>query len=91
MTANILTVAEARADGAGAVVGEFVCTAIVENKGGARGVAGKPCQGGGAFVAEFNIARINCWAAFKVFAAARGATSRPQMRGADQEWEQDRV
>ena len=73
------------------MVGEFVRAAIVENKGGAGGVAGKPCQGGRAFVAEFNIARINCWAAFKVFAAARGTTDCPLMHGADREQERDRV
>ncbi len=84
-----MTVAEARADGAGAMVGEFVRAAIVEIKGGAGGVAGKPCQGGGAFVAEFNIAKIYCWAAFEVFAAVRGATGRPRTRGADREQERD--
>ncbi len=84
-------VADARADGTGAMVGEFMRAAIVEIKGGAGGVAGKPCRGGGVFVAEFNIAKIDCWAAFKVFAAARGATGRPRTRGADQEREQDQV
>jgi hypothetical protein len=43
-------VAEARADGAGAVVGDFLHAAIVENKGGAGGMAGKPCRGGGGSV-----------------------------------------
>ena len=89
MAANILTVAEARADGAGAVVGEFLHAAIVENKGGARGVTGKPYRGGGAFVVEFSIARIDCWAVFENFAAARGATSCPRARGADRERERD--
>ena len=84
-------VAEARAVGAGAVVGEFFCAAIVENKGGAGGVAGKPCRGGGAFVTEFSIARIDCWAAFEDFAAALGATGRPRERGADQERDRVRV
>ena len=71
------------------MVGEFVSAAIVENKGGAGGVAGKPCRGSGAFLVEFNIAKIDCWAAFKDFAAARGATGRPRERGADRE--RDRV
>jgi hypothetical protein len=73
------------------MVGEFVRAAILEIKGGAGGVAGKPCRGGGAFVAEFNIAKIDCWAAFEVFAAARGATGRPRTRGADRERERDQV
>ena len=73
------------------MVGEFLHTAIVENKGGAGGVAGRPCQGGGAFVAEFSIARIDCWAAFKDFAAARGATGCLRERGADREWDQVQV
>ena len=88
MAADIPTVAEARADDAGAVVGKFLRAAIVENKGGAGGVAHKPCQGGGAFVAEFSIARINCWAALEDFSAARGATGRPRERGTDREWDQ---
>ena len=88
-TSDILTVAEARANGAGAMVGEFVCNAIVETKGGAIGVGVEPCQEGGTFVAEFKIANINCWAGFGVFAAARGATGRPRMHGAD--WERDQV
>ena len=89
MAADIPTVAEARADDAGAVVGKFLRAAIVENKGGAGGVAHKPCQGGGAFVAEFSIARIDCSAAFEDFAAAQGATGRPREREADRE--RDRV
>ena len=40
---NIPTVAEARVDGVGAMVGEFVRAAIVENKGGAGGVSVEPC------------------------------------------------
>ena len=88
---DIPTVAEARADGAGAMVREFVHAAIVENKGGTGGVGIEPCQGGGAFVAEFNIARIDCWVAFKVFAATRGATGCLWTRGADRERERDRV
>ena len=90
-TSDILTVAEARANGAGAMVGEFVCNAIVETKGGAVGVGVEPCQRGGTFVVEFKIASINCWAAFEVFAAARGTTDCPLMHGADQEQERDRV
>ena len=82
-------VPEARAIGAGAVVRDFFCAAIVENKGGAGGVAGKPCRGGGAFAAEFSIVRIDCWAAFEDFAAARGATGHPRARGADREREGD--
>ena len=73
------------------MVGEFLRIAIVESKGGAGGVAGKLFQGGGAFVAEFSIARIDCWAAFEDFAAARGATGCPRARGADQERERDQV
>ncbi len=84
-------VAESRVVGVGAVVGEFFCAAIVENKGGAGGVAGKPCQGGGAFVVEFSIARIDCWPTFVDFAAARGTAGCPRARGADREREQDRV
>ena len=87
-TSGIPTVAEARANGAGAMVGEFVCNVIVETKGGAIGVGVEPCQEGGTFVAEFKIASINCWAGFGVFAAARGATGRPWSRRAD--WEQER-
>ena len=45
------------------MVGEFVHAAIVENKGGAGEMGVKTCQGGGAFVVEFNIASINCWVA----------------------------
>ena len=70
-TSDILTVAEARANGAGAMVGEFVCNAIVETKGGAVGVGVEPCQRGGTFVVEFKIASINCWAALK-FLPQRG-------------------
>ena len=65
--------------------------AIVENKGGAGGVAGEPCLGGGAFVAEFSIARIDCWPTIVDFAAARGAAGRPQACGADRERERDQV
>ena len=42
-SSNIPTVAEARADVAGAMVGEFVCNAIVENNGGTIGVGINPC------------------------------------------------
>ena len=42
-------------------------------------------------MAEFNIAKIDCWAAFEVFATARGATGRPRMQGADREQERDQV
>ena len=73
------------------MVGEFFFAAIVENKGVAGGVAGKPCRGGGAFVAEFSIARIDCWPTFVDFAAVRGAAGCPRARGADREWERDRV
>ena len=73
------------------MVGEFVRAVIVENKGGAKGVAGKSCQGGGAFVVEFNIARINCWASFEVCAAAQVATGHPQTQGTDREQERDQV
>ena len=88
-TSNIPTASEARANGAGGMVGECVCNAIVDNKGGAVGVGVEPCQGGGVCVAEFKIASINFWAAFKVFAAAQGATGCPRMRGADRERKQD--
>ncbi len=91
MAADIPAVTEARADGAGADVGEFLHAAIVENKGGAGGVANKPCRGGRAFVAEFSIATIDCWAAFEDFAAAQGATGCPGERGADRERDQVRV
>ena len=74
-------VAEARAIGAGAVVGKLFFPAIVENKGGAGGMVGEP--------AEFSIARINCWPTFVDFVAARGAAGRPRARGADQERERD--
>ena len=42
-------------------------------------------------MAEFNIASIDCWAAFEVFATARVATGCPQTCRADQEREQDQV
>ncbi len=76
-------VPEARAVGVGAVVGELFFPAIVENKGGAGGMVGKP--------AEFSIARIDCWLTFVDFVAAGGAAGRPWARGADREWERDRV
>ncbi len=80
-------VAEARANGTCAMVGEFVHNAIVENKGGAIGVGVEPCRGGGVFVAEFKIASFNCWAAFEVFATAQGPTGCLRACGAD--WERD--
>ncbi len=85
------TIAEARAVGAGAVVGELFFPAIVENKGGAGGMAGEPCLGGGTFVAEFSIARIDCWPTFVDFVTAWGAAGCPRARGADREWERDQV
>ena len=91
MAADILTVAEARAVGAGAVVGELFFPAIVENKGGAGGMAGEPCLGGGTFVAEFSIARIDCWPTFVDFVTARGAAGRPRAHRADRGRERDRV
>ncbi len=75
----------------GVVVGELFSPAIVENKGGAGGMAGEPCLRGGTFVAKFSIARIDCWPTFVDFVAARGAAGCPQVRGADRERERDRV
>ncbi len=73
------------------MVGELFFPAIVENKGGAGGMAGEPCLGGGTFVAELSIARIDCWPTFMDFVAARGAAGCPRAREADREWERDRV
>ena len=78
-----MTVTETRAVGAGAVVGELFFPVIVENKGGAGGMVGKPV--------EFSIARIDCWPNFVDFVAARVAAGRPRARGADWERERDRV
>ena len=75
----------------GGVGGEFLCLAIVENKGRAGGVAGNPCQGGGAFRVEFSFAKIFCCAGFVDFATAGDATGCPRGRGADQERERDQV
>jgi hypothetical protein len=73
--------------------GDFGRETISENNGGTAGVV---VEGGrGAFVVEFNIARINDAAffcvAFGVVAASRGAEVQPRARGADREREQDRV
>ncbi len=73
------------------MVKELFFPAIVENKGGAEGMAGKPCRGGGTFVAEFSIARIDCWQTFVDFAAARGAAGCPRAPGAHREQERDQV
>ena len=75
---------------------DFGRETIVENNGGTVGVGIDPGQGGGgAFVVEFKIARIDDAAffgvAFDVGAEARGAEGRPRARGAEREWEQDRV
>ncbi len=71
--------------------GELFFPAIVENKGGAGGMAGESCLGGGTFLAEFSISRINCWPTFVDFVAAQGAAGRPRARRADQERERDQV
>ena len=71
--------------------GDFRCETILENDGGTVGVVVE--GGGGAFVVEFNIARIDDAAffcvAFGVVAASRGAEVRPRARGADRERERD--
>jgi hypothetical protein len=54
-------------------------------------MAGEPCLRGGTFVAEFSIARINCWPTFVDFVAVRGAAGCPRARGADRERERDQV
>ncbi len=73
--------------------GDFGRKTISENDGGTVGVVVE--GGGGAFVVEFNIARIDDAAffcvAFGVVAASRGAEVRPQARGADREGERDQV
>ena len=78
------------------MAGDFGRETIVENDGGTIGVGIDPGQGGGgAFVVEFNIARIDDAAffgvAFEVGAKARGAEGRPRARGADRERERDQV
>ena len=97
MTASdIPTVAEARAGVAGVMARDFGHEIIVKNNGGTVGVGNNPGRGGGgAFMVEFNIARIDDAAffgvAFDVGAEARGAEGRPRARGADWERERDRV
>ena len=54
-------------------------------------MAGKHCLGGGTFVVESSIARIDYWPTFVDFVAARGAAGRPRACGADRERERDRV
>ena len=92
-TDAIPSIAEARVGVVSAMEGDFGRETISENDGGTVGVDVK--GGGGAFVVEFNIARIDDAAffgvAFEVVAAARGAEIRPRARGADREWERDRV
>ncbi len=78
------------------MAGDFRRKTIVENNGGTVGVGVDPGQGGGgAFVVEFNIARIDDAAffgvAFEVGAEARGAEGRPRARGADRERERYQV
>ncbi len=73
--------------------GDFGRKPISENNGGTAGVVVE--GGGGAFVVEFNIARIDDAAFFcvalGVVAASRGAEVRPRARGADPERERDQV
>jgi hypothetical protein len=60
MASDIPTVAEARVGVAGVMAKDFGRKTIVENNGGTIGVGVGPGQGGGgAFVVEFNIARID--------------------------------
>jgi hypothetical protein len=80
------------------MAGDFGREAIAENDGGTVGVGVDPAQGGGgAFVVEFNIARIDDAAFFGVafevvaVAASRGAEVRPRARGADWERKRDQV
>ena len=78
------------------MAGDFGRETIVENDGGTVGVGVDPGQGGGgAFVVEFNIARIDDAAffgvAFEVGAVARGAEGRPRAHGADRERGRDQV
>ncbi len=93
---DIPSIADARVGVAGVMAGDFGRETIVENDGGTVGVAVDPGQGGGgAFVVEFNIARIDDAAffgvAFEVGAEARGAEGQPRARGADRERERDQV
>ncbi len=76
MTADAIpSIAEARVGVVGAMEGDFGRETILENDGGTVGVVVQ--GGGGAFVVEFNIARIDDAAffcvAFGVLAASRGA------------------
>jgi hypothetical protein len=78
------------------MAGDFGRETIVENDGGTVGVGADPGQGGGgAFVVELNIARIDDAAffgvAFEDGAEARGAEGQPRARGADRERERDQV
>ncbi len=97
MTADdIPLIAEARVRVAGVMAGDFGRETIVENDGGTVGVGVDPGQGGGgAFVMEFNIGRIDDAAffglAFEAVATAWGAEVRPRARGADRERERDQV
>ncbi len=75
---DIPLIAEARVRVAGVMAGDFGHEMIVENNGVTIGVGVDPGQGGGgAFVVEFNIARIDDAAffgvAFEVGAVAQGA------------------
>jgi hypothetical protein len=73
--------------------GNFGRKTISENDGGTVGVVVE--GGGGAFVVEYNIVRIDDAAffcvAFGVVAALWGAEVQPRARGADRERERDRV
>jgi hypothetical protein len=96
MASDIPRVVEARVGKAGVMARDFGRETIVENNGGTVGVGINPGQGGGgAFVVEFNIARIDeapfFGVAFDVGAEAWGAEGRPRAHGADQEREQDQV
>ncbi len=80
-SSDIPTVAEGRVGVAGVMAGDFGRKTIVENDGGTVGVGDNPGRGdGGAFMVEFNIARIDDTAffgvAFDVGAEARGAWGR---------------
>jgi hypothetical protein len=73
--------------------GDFGREPISENDGGTVGVDVE--GGGGAFVVEFNIARIDDAAffcvPFRVVAASWGAEVQPRERGAGRERERDQV
>ncbi len=77
----------------GIVGGDFGRETMSENDGGVAGVVVK--GGGGAFVVEFKMARIDDVAffsvVFRVVADSRGAEVRPRPRVADRERERDRV